>query len=110
MDAPTWPTPPSLDTSLYHRPLTLHPAIDLHRGWCACRNREPWDPTETAPWREGWLLRLRVEWYGAATPWPWPLPLPTRTQDAQLESCVQQLRGILAELRQSSASVPHSGS
>jgi hypothetical protein len=56
------------------------------------------------------MLRLRVEWYGAATPWPWPLPLPTRTLDAQLESCVQQLRGILAELRQTSASVPHGGS
>jgi hypothetical protein len=84
--------------------------VDVHRGWTACRNREPWDPTETEAWREGYLLRTRVDWYGAATPWPWPLPLPQRTLDARMESCVQELRGILAEMRRTHDSAPPGGS
>jgi hypothetical protein len=73
-----WPTPPCLDVSLFRRSTLEHPAIGLHRGWCAARNQEPWDPTEADSWQEGYLLRLRVEWYGAVTARPIPRPTSAR--------------------------------
>ena len=32
---------------------------DLHRGFVAGRNGAAYDPTETAEWREGWLIWKR---------------------------------------------------
>ena len=60
---PKWPTPPSLDLSLFHRPeppRSPHLVMaELHRGWTACMKGEPWDPGENAAWMEGYRLRMQ---------------------------------------------------
>lgn len=62
-DRPRWPTPPCLDLSLMIR-AREHPAIGLHRGWCAARAGLPTDASETQAWKEGWALYWRVQWFG----------------------------------------------
>lgn len=38
-----------------------HPAIALHEGWCAARNREPFDATQPPAWQAGFQLWKQAE-------------------------------------------------
>jgi hypothetical protein len=92
----SWPTSPSLVVAHLVREHTAH---GLWRGWCACRNRDPWDPAESKAWQEGYLLRLRVDWHGAVT--LRPVPPPVTTAEQVLTTCVRQLQDVLADMQRS---------
>jgi hypothetical protein len=69
-----FPIPPRLDPSLFrairHQE---HPAIGLHRGWCAARAGLPEDGAESPAWIEGHRLWVRVRRLGVAQrPTVWP--------------------------------------
>jgi hypothetical protein len=74
------PTPPCLNISLYQE----HPAIGLHRGWCAARDGLACDAAETPAYREGWAL--------------WHRHHPPRDMDAVITACVRELRGVAREM------------